>query len=182
MNNVNVSEGNIAALVSAAQLDDKEAFRGIFDHLSDRLFAYVVTRVPERDDALDIVQDTFIELWKALFNFQYKSNEQFYGFVFVIMKRRLYRYYKTRHKTVPLDDNLFTENFEMKTDDFRFLLKNMSVLSPHHQEILRLRYWVGMTFGEIAATLHMREVTAKVYHHRAIKKLRLLLQQYEGVM
>ena len=62
--------------------------------LSDRLFSYALAHTRNRDDALDLVQDTFIDLWGGLKKFKYKNDESFYGFVFLVLKRKLYRHYK----------------------------------------------------------------------------------------
>lgn len=167
-------------LVKEAQNGDKGAFKGIFDHLNNRLFTYALSRTSNREDALDIVQETFIELWSSLKKFKYKSEEAFYGFVFILAKRKLYRYYKSKDMVISLTENNINESYEMKVEDYRYLLKHINTLRSDHQDLLKLRYWSGMTFGEIASTLNIKEVTAKVWHHRAIKKLQILLEDYDN--
>jgi len=170
---------DIRRLVEGAKDGDKEAFRDIFEHLSNRLFAYAYSRTSNRDDAMDIVQETFIDLWKALENFEYETEEKFYGFVFIITKRKLNRYYisyKT-HRTYAQDEAKTAYN--MKIEDYRYLLKHIDSLALKYKDLLRLRYWADMTFGEIAYALNIKEATAKVWHHRAIKKLKFLMQKYD---
>ncbi len=167
-------------LVKEVQNGDKRAFREIFDHLNNRLFTYVLSRTSNREDALDIVQETFIELWSSLKKFKYKSEEAFYGFVFILAKRKLYRYYKSKDKVISLDENDINASYEIDIKDYRYLLKNIDTLKSGYQDLLKLRYWSGMTFGEIALTLNIKETTAKVWHHRAIKKLQILLENYEN--
>jgi RNA polymerase sigma factor for flagellar operon FliA len=48
-------------------------------------------------------------------------------------------------------------------------------LSSHQQEIIRLHYWDGLTFQEIAGRLGKEENAIKQTHFKAIKKLRKLL-------
>ena len=83
-----VKSQSAETLIASAKKGDKEAFQGIFDMLSDRLFTYALAHTRNRDDALDLVQDTFIDLWNALHKFQYKNDESFFGFVFLILKRK----------------------------------------------------------------------------------------------
>jgi len=90
-------------LVEKAQNGDRDAFKEIFDRLSDRFFAYTFSRTSNRDDALDISQETFIELWNSLKRFKYRSDQSFHGFLFKIIKRKLYQYYKKKQKIVSLD-------------------------------------------------------------------------------
>ena len=171
----------LALLVTKAQNGDKEAFKGIFERLNNRLFAYVLLRTSNREDALDIVQETFIELWNALSKFKYRTEEEFNGFVFTLAKRKLYKHYKTKEKSVQLNEGA-NGSYEMKTEDYRYLLKNINTLSSEHQELLKLRYWSGMTFREIASVLNVKETTAKVRHHRAIQQLKILLENYDNAI
>ncbi len=166
-------------LIKDVQDGNEDAFRAIFDRLSARLFAYVLSHTSHRDDALDIVQETFIDVWKGLPTFRYKSDEQFYGFVFVVLKRKIYKRYRNMRDTVSLDEEIMHESYEMKTEDYRHLEKHIAKLREPYQDILKLRYWSGMTFAEAAAMLDIKETTAKVLHHRAIKKLQAMLEQYE---
>ena len=60
-------------LIEKTKNRDARAFQAMFELLSDRLFKYAFSRSKSRDDALDIVQETFVELWKALEGFTYSS-------------------------------------------------------------------------------------------------------------
>jgi len=73
---------------------------------------------------------------------------------------------------VPLDDLGSEEGYEIEVEDYRFVMDGVDSLSPKYREVVRLRYWSGLTFGEIAAVLNTNEGTVKVRHHRAIEKLR----------
>lgn len=174
----------LALLVTKAQNGNKEAFKGIFECLNNRLFTYALLRTSNREDALDIVQETFIELWNTLNKFEYRTEEEFNGFVFTLAKRKLYKYYKSKEKSVQLNEgaNGSYGSYEMKTENYRYLLKNVNTLSSENQKLLKLRYWSGMTFGEIASALNIKETTAKVRHHRAIQQLKTLLENYDNAI
>ena len=143
--------------------------------LSDRLFSYAIAHTRDRNDALDLVQDTFIDLWNALGKFKYKNDESFYGFVFLVLKRKLYRHYKKQPRTVELEEKHISENYAIEVEDYRYLEKVMATLSKNYQELLRLRYWSGFSFKEIAAVMDVKEGTAKVWHHRALNALNVRL-------
>ncbi|MCH7529608.1 sigma-70 family RNA polymerase sigma factor [Patescibacteria group bacterium] len=166
-------------LIEEARNGSEKAFREIFEHLNDRLFLYCLSHTKGRDDALDILQDTFVELWIGLQKFSYKSDEAFYGFIFTILKRKLIRYYKkSKRKTVSLEENGLDPSYEMEKEDHRYLLRHISALGEKYQDLLRLRYWSGMTFGEISSVLGITESAAKVRHHRALQKLRVNLHEH----
>lgn len=164
--------------ILGAKGGNAHAFRIIFEDMGDRLFAYTLSHTKNRDDSLDIVQETFIDFWAALQKFEYQSDEALYGFVFTILKRKLYKNYKTSNKTVSLEQIDIYEEDPLQ-EDYRHLHKRINTLVPKYRELLRLRYWLHMSFSEIANTLHIKKGTAKVWHHRAIQKLKNTVEKYD---
>lgn len=169
-------------LVKEARSGSKEAFGMIFEQLSDEFFAYAVSRTSNRDNALDIVQEAFVDLWKSLKKFKYRSRESFYGFIFTIIKRKIFRYYKSKKNNLPLDGNAANESYETDYQDHRYLFKQINLLKENYQDILRLHYWSDMTFAQIASALNIKETTAKVWHHRALEKLKINIDKQKYVL
>jgi RNA polymerase sigma-70 factor (ECF subfamily) len=176
-----MEENQLAILIAEAKEGDKAAFRAIFEALHARVFSYASSHVKERDDALDITQETFIELWKALPGFQYRSDEEFYGFVFLVAKRKIGRLYKKKRARpeVALEESDPRASYTEEHEDHRFLVRQIETLAEKYQELLRLRYWGGMRLAEAAAVLGISEDTAKVWHHRALNKLRERMEDYK---
>ena len=172
----NIDDHRLEIWVKGAQEGDSEAFRHIFDLLSDQLFTYALSHTKSRDEATDLVQETFIDLWKALQKFTYKSKSQFYGFVYIILKRKLYKIFRRTLSSVELEETQIADSYEIKIEDYRYLEKKLHKLPERYQELLRLRYWSELSFSEIAACLNTNESTAKVWHHRALKVLNEQLQ------
>ena len=165
------SRGELESLIEEARDGNTDAFREIFNQFSDRLYGYCISRTSGKEDAMDIVQETFVDLWSALDRFQYRSDEAFAGFIFKIAKRKLAKHYEDSKKTVSIEDVQITEFYEMEPRDYRYVMSKVGELPEKHQELLRLRYWGGMTFREIASVLNINEGTAKVWHHRVIQRL-----------
>lgn len=172
-------------LVHSARKGDRTAFRLIFDRLNDPLFAYANGHTGDRDLAFDIVQDTFIDLWKALASFGWKNERAFYGFAFTILRRKVAKALEARPKgQISIDQE--TENGTVDIilaehatapayEDHRHLTRAIERLGVTAREMLALRYWSGLSFNEIAITLGITETAAKVRHHRAIEQLRTQL-------
>ena len=173
-----IDSTELQVLIERAAEHDMEAFQAIFELLNDRLFGYALSHTKSREDALDIVQETFIELWGALQKFHYASRQEFYGFVYVILKRKLYRNRKKAVISVELEERHIMDNYEIEVEDYRYLEKKMKTLPERYQELLRLRYWSSMTFREIASSMRINENTAKVWHHRAIELMRAGMQSF----
>lgn len=179
-----MNSATLEVLIEHSREGDANAFREIFEHLNDRLFRYALAHTKSRDDALDIVQDTFIDLWKAIETFSYRSDEEFYGFVFLILKRKIAHHHRKAifRISLPLDEARLSneESYEMEYEDYRHLFHAMEKLAEEYQELLRLRYWAGMSFNEIALVLNTNENNAKVRHHRALQKLKDYLSSYHA--
>jgi RNA polymerase sigma factor (sigma-70 family) len=163
-----------------AKAGSEEAFHTVFNLTSDKLFNYALVHTKNREDATDITQESYIELWKSLQSFAYRGHEQFMGFLFIIIKRRLAKYYKGENKLKQISEFHVEEVYEPETENYQHLSSKVEQLPPKHQEVIRLRYWSALTFPEIGATLGIKETTAKVLHHRAIKNLKgIIANNYE---
>ncbi len=181
MNNKNTKK--LERLIQESQKGNKDAFQEIFEILNNRLFLYVLSHTKNRDDSLDITQDTFIEIWNSLEKFSYYSDETFYGFVFTILKRKIFANRK-KTKDIPLENEVLESidgGYELNNEDYRYLSKHIELLAKKYQDILRLRYWSDLTFKEISCVLNIKETTAKVWHHRAVQKLKVNLENYNHV-
>jgi len=169
------SDSELSALLTQFTDGDRDAFRRIVELVSDRLFTYALSHTGDREDSLDIVQETLIDLWSSRRTFQYQGNEAFYAFLFTILKRRLARYHKAKRKTVPLDEEHEALQYTLEVEDYRYVLRAIRTLGKDEQELIALRYWSEMTFKEIAAILDITENAAKVRHHRALRRLGQIL-------
>lgn len=161
----------IKEVVEESAKGSEKAFQQIFDYLSGKIFAYVVSRVKEREEALDITQEVFVDLWRIFPRFRYKGDEAFFGLVFLIARRRVIKYYRSYKPSFELDEKQIDFSYEDEHKDSRYLNNLLSHLKPKFQEVIRLRYWADLSFKEIARTLNAKESTVKVWHHRAIRSL-----------
>lgn len=162
--------------VLLAQEGNAQAFRELFDALSDKFFGYTVSHTNDRDAALDIVQETFIDLWKALPRFHFRGDEQFYGFAFLVLRRKVAHFHR-RRKTVSLEDTGEVAVDPAPAEDYRHLKRTVEELPPSYAEVIRLRYWSSLSYAEIASSLSISENTAKVRHHRAVRLLENILNR-----
>ena len=180
-----MTDRSLADLIALAKEGNQDAFRGIFDRLHGRLLAYARGHVTDKESAQDLVQDTMVGIWDALPSFEYRGDESFLAFVFMILKRAIMKTYgKEERKPLSLEaileesgDRLMPKETP-EYEDHRTLLRVLGELSEGTRNVLTLRYWSGLSFQEIAQTLEINESAAKVRHHRAMNELRESLAQY----
>jgi len=173
-----LSNKNIESLILDAKGGDEDAFYELYEHLNKPLFAFVLARTSSREDALDILQDVFIDLWRSFSKFKYSSDKQFYAFVYKISRRKLSKYYNNSVSHDEFDERFVKHNYEIDTEDYRLLKKAIGQLDEKYREVLELRYWADLSFSDIAQILDSQESATKVRHHRAIKKLNEILKKY----
>ena len=167
-------EKTLQWMVLESTKGDTQAFRFLYEECKDGLFAYIRRRVGTREDALDILQDTFTEVWKCFKDkgFAYSSDPEFMGFITTIARRRIARFYRFRMPTVSLED---LEIADEEREGISDILKAIEKLNSSDQELVRLHYFEGLPFKAIARLLESQENTIKVRHHRAIAKLKEIL-------
>jgi RNA polymerase sigma-70 factor, ECF subfamily len=164
-------------LIINCQSDQERYFQEVYHLLIDQVFSYLRSRSKNNDDATDLTQEVFIDLYQALPTFNYRSEAEFYGFLYLICKRKLAKYYKRQpEEEMPGDD--FFENIPDRSESQNINIDidtALSKLNSETREILILHHWQRHTFKEIAALLNITEATARVRHHRALSTLSTLL-------
>lgn len=163
-------------LIRTCGAGDKEAFRTLVELFEDRLFAYIHARVRSREDALDILQDVLVDVWRALPRFTYKADAAFYGFVYTIAKRRIYARWEAGDDA-RLPDGLADTHRE-DTEERLAIEEALQTLDEMSREIVLLKHWSRYTFSEIGGMLDMAEGAVRVRHHRALKTLHDSLTPY----
>ena len=156
---------DISDWVHACRDGDELAFRKIYDHLHQELFAFLATRARTRD------------LWQALARFRYSSDKQFYAFVYKIARRKLARHYQRHQSLQEIEPHHASTTFTF--NDLSGVQKLLTTLPEKLRLVVELRYVVDLPFSEIAIRLGEKETTVKVRHHRALKKLAHVIQTYD---
>lgn len=171
------SQPDISAWVIACRDGDELAFRELYDHLHQELFAFLACRARTRDDAKELLQELMLDLWRALGRFRYKSDKQFYAFVYTIARRKLAKHHDKNTPEIEVLSHHATTT--MYFDDLSGMQRLFTALPEKLRVVIELRYIVDLPFAEIAARLGEKESTVKVRHHRALKKISHVVQSYE---
>ena len=89
------SDGELVLLVLEG---DNDAFDCLCKRHKTRLFSYVFNRIRNHEDAKDIVQETFIEIWQNLWRF--KDSQKFPNWMFSIASQIITRKYRERQRQI----------------------------------------------------------------------------------
>lgn len=164
----------LQSLITDAQKGDKETFRVLYGLLSPRIFKFIRPRARNREDALDALQETFIDFWKGLGRFTYQNDKALEAFLLLIATRKLnksFRFWRKYTSLESVEDIAIDESTPVEGVmlDVSFALAK---LKTRDRELIVLRDIEGRSFTEISKILNESENALKVRHHRALIKLR----------
>lgn len=175
------------ALIRATLGGDEEAFRALMERYKGRAFGVAVGIVGDGDDALDVVQESFVKAFYKLKEFRFGSN--FYTWFYrLLVNQAIDRWRKSaRSAEVPLEENWLSEDAS-PPDSFAYprtpeelaqnrelgeaLQRAIAALPEYHRAVILLREVDGMAYEEIAESLGCSVGTVMSRLHYARGKLK----------
>src|SRR5258705_4101029 len=155
-----VSPGD-GELVERARQGDREAFRALVERYQRKVAALALGMLRNREDALDIVQDTFTKAYQSLDKF--KGDSSFYTWIYRIgvnlcidHQRRESRYVQVSADADDPGDDVAPPSAEDLERDHPFemahsgeigthLVEAINELTPEHRAVILLREVEGLS-------------------------------------
>ena len=163
--------------IHAIQKGDKRYLEDIAEKYYDDIFRFCAFQTGSREDAMDLTQNIFLAVLRALPAFDRKKA----GFRTWLYRIAANKAVDARRRagpaTVPIDELVLpaAEDFAMAVQD-RELLERIesyvSGLDPGIQAVFRLRLYGEKSFPEIAAILDQSESAVKSQYYRLLGRLR----------
>lgn len=172
---------DVEALVARAASNEEDAWVELIDLYSRRVYALTKSRLHDPHVAEEVTQSVFVTVFQQLTTNRYQPGGRFEAWLFRIAMNRV-RDHVRRRSRLPTHTNA-TEPLRAagqaawtgdnnETDRLR---EAIGALSEPDQEILSLRHQAGMEFKTISEMLDEPVGTLLARHHRALGKLRKLL-------
>ena len=167
-------------------LDGKEgAFELLVKRYTRPLYSFVWRLCGNKESSEDIVQDTFLKVWKNIQKFDLDRN--FRVWIYAIARNSTYDFLRKK-KLIMFsemdnieEDSTFEENLEDKTpladqlfeekETAEAINESIKKLPEKYREVVVLRHETGMTFEDISDTLKEPMNTVKSRYRRAIIKM-----------
>jgi len=173
-------EDEAAALVSRVAAGDRDsALEELYRLYAARLYGFGVRILGDRNLAEELVQETFVRLWRTAATFD-RRRGSVGAFVFTI----------ARHIAVDLWRRPSSRPFDPEPDEVAEPVDRVDAvvtvlavrdamrdLSVAHREVLELTYRGGLKQTEIADVLGLPLGTVKTRTYYALRALRLALQE-----
>jgi RNA polymerase sigma-70 factor (ECF subfamily) len=166
----------IKRLKNPKQVD--AAFGELLDLYQERLYWHIRKIVITHDNANDVLQNTFIRVYKGIQNFKEKST--LHTWMYRIAYNESIRYLdKNKIKSsvsIENDNNSYINNLKEDVffdgDEIQLKLhKIISELSEKQQRVFQMKYFDDLSFREISEILDVSENTLKSSYYSAVKTI-----------
>ncbi|WP_249869435.1 RNA polymerase sigma factor [Oceanobacillus saliphilus] len=164
-------------LIKKIKKGNQQAFKKLYDRYADYSLRTVYAITNNTSDASDIVQETFIKVYRNIDS--YNTAMPFKPWFYQILINESRRYMKKKSKEAinsgseQLLDHL---NYRLEEEqDFEQLESAMDQLGPHHRTVLVLKYLNGFSEKEIAEVLELNVNTVKSRLYKARQQLKAVI-------
>lgn len=175
-------------LLQRAKRGDRAAFSELVDRYRDRIYAFLYRMVHDREEALDLAQETFLRVYRSLHSF--RLEQPFKPWLYRIANNLAIDYLRKRKDTISLDAPIDKEEgWFMQIADQRpgpellheqseladYLVDLIEQLPENYRNVILLRHGQDLSYQEIAEILQVPVSTIKTRLFRAREALRMKL-------
>lgn len=155
-----------------------EALGEVYDRVASRLYGLALWRTGSREDAADVVQETFVRLARSRDALEGIRDPR--GWLLRVAHRLAVDAARrsSRHPSESLDEHaglLTPSGDEATAVDARRATALLSRLSAPQREVVFLRHFGGMSFSEMGRSLGIPTFTAASRYRLALFRLRRLM-------
>lgn len=151
----------------------------LYDIIGTDVFAYALSKTGNKQDADDVVQDTFVQVYK--YAKQYKPHGKPMAWIIRIELNLIRRQYRLNSRTTGFDEGIeivsSAKPVEENVTDNVFLRELLKRLNEEEREVVSLHVISGLKHREIAKLLQKPLSAVLSKYNRAIKKLQAVAKE-----
>jgi RNA polymerase sigma-70 factor, ECF subfamily len=162
---------------------DKEAFRHVIERYQAEAIGHAVAILGNREDALDAVQEAFIDTFQALDRID--LTRRFYPWFYAILRNRCYKLAAGRKKREVCsaeEMEILAPGPSIHPEHTILLERAMLELPAEDRELITLRHLDGLSYQELAERLDVPQGTimSRLYHARKRLREKLARHSFTG--
>lgn len=161
-------------LVLTSEPETREAgFRHLVIKYQQRLYQVVRRQVSSHEDADDILQNTFIKIFRHLSGFEGRAGLYTWMYRIAVNETNNHHKARERRKEVVLENNdVQTAEPYFNAEDLSSALETSVRKLPERQQmVFRMRYYDELSYKEMAEILQLTEGALKASFHHAVRKI-----------
>lgn len=159
---------------------------GLYEEYYDKIAHYVFVRIGDKNEAGDIASEVFLKALKSIKSYE-EQGIPMQAWLFKIAHNMVVDYLRkvSKYQTVPID----TVEIQDETDPAEIaeinitmesVRKAMDKLTIDQREVLRLRFFGGLSSREVAGIMNKTDGSVREMQRSALGKLRQLLSPNMG--
>ena len=163
-------------LIASALRGSESAWMSLVRRYEKRLFNHALRMVGNRDDAMDLLQDVFLSVYRNLAS--YRGDAPFAAWLYRIATFRCTDHLRRKRPAFGEFEEFpdaEANNPEITLESARSngdIIRLLSSLPSEQRQVIELKFFQNFTFEEIAGQLGISSNTAKSRLYAALKKLR----------
>ena len=173
-------------LIRRTQSGDREAFGELYRRYVAPIYGYIRLRVGSEHDAEDLTEMVFVKSLEALGRYEDRG-APFGAFLYKVARHLVVDSYRSKPAALPLElaeshphDDPGAEAKLVERERSLAALSAMDGLSEAYQEVIRLRILLGLPTDTTAKWMGRSPAAVRVLLHRALKALRLAVDESDG--
>jgi len=176
-----ITDEQILFLFSQSEVD--KGFTVLVEAYKEKLYWHIRRMVVFHEDADDVLQNTFIKIYKNILNF--KGHAKLYTWLYRIATNESITYLRKKKKqftsSIESEDNFLVE--KLKADQYfdgdnamLHLELAMNTLPAKQKAVFQLRYYEEMPYKQMEEILDTSVGALKASYHHAVKKIEAYLK------
>jgi RNA polymerase sigma factor, sigma-70 family len=159
---------------------ETQAFQDLYMKYADVLFSFGMIYSRDQELVKDSIHDLFFDLYKYRKNLS--DNDHIRNYLFKSLKRKIQSVLKSKMRLVYTNeihdgaegksDFVVSETEDLTEENLKEIQQAVDKLSEHQQEVLKLRFQIGLSYDEVARILDISVESVRTLVYRTIKSLR----------
>jgi len=143
-----------SAAIEKCRNGEREAFCYLVERYQKQAAGHAVAILGNREDALDAVQEAFIDAFQALRRFD--ASRRFYPWFYVLLRNRCYKMIAKKREAETLEETeILAPQTGVSHEERIALERALLSLSREDREIVTLKYLDGLSYDEISEYLEI---------------------------
>lgn len=160
----------------------EKAFRVLITQYKERLYWHIRNIVKSHDDTDDVLQNTFIKVFKNIHNFH--GNSKLYSWMYRIATNESITFINQNAKKLQITNeeaqllaiNKLTSDVYFEGDEIQLQLQKAIATLPEKQQLVfNMKYFQELKYSEMSDILETSEGALKASYHIATKKIEAYL-------
>lgn len=175
-------DGDIQNIIKSAIKGEASAFGLLYDRYQPQIYRFIYLKVSHREEAEDLCHQVFLSAWQNIESYEFKGFP-FSAWLYSIARNKVIDHYRTKKNFIDIETIYIAEENDKKTNeailDFKISLESIKKaifeIPQIEQDVIIMRFVEDMSPREIASILNKSEGSIRLIQHKAIKRLKELL-------